>query len=66
MLRKWNFNWRNVMHPLKAFCRWSSSSNHIASKRHAFSIGELEKKGGLVGFHFRRNGMHFGNGIHHP
>jgi hypothetical protein len=24
----------------------------------------LEKKGGLVGFHLKGNGMHFGNGIH--
>jgi hypothetical protein len=39
---------------------------HIASKKHASSTRELERKGGFVGFHLRGNGMHFGNGIHHP
>ncbi len=35
-------------------------------KKCASSTRELERKGGLVGFHLKGNGMHFGNGIHHP
>jgi hypothetical protein len=27
---------------------------------------ELERKGGFVGFHLRGDGLHSGNGIHHP
>ncbi len=46
-----------------ALCTWESPSHHIKSKRCAFSIRELERKGGFVGFHLRGNGMHFGNGI---
>jgi hypothetical protein len=33
-----------------AFCGWGSPSHHIISKRSASSIGELERKGGLVSF----------------
>jgi hypothetical protein len=32
----------------------------------ASPIRELERKGGLVGFHLGWNGLHFGNGVHHP
>ncbi len=49
-----------------ALCGWGSPSHNIASKRRASSITELERKGGFVGFHLKRNGMHFGNGIRHP
>ncbi len=34
--------------------------------RDSFSIRELERKGGFVGFHLRGDGLHSGNGIHHP
>jgi len=27
---------------------------------------KLERKGGFVGFRLRWNGLHFGNGVHHP
>jgi hypothetical protein len=53
--------------PIKnALCIWGSPSHHIVSKRRASPTRELEKKGGFVGFHLRGNGMHIGNGIHHP
>jgi hypothetical protein len=29
-------------------------------------IGELERQGGFVGFQLGWNGLHFGNGVHHP
>jgi len=45
---------------------WGSPSHHIASKRCASSTRELERKGGFVSFHLRGDGLHFGNGIHHP
>jgi len=48
-----------------ALCGLGSPSHHIASKKHAFSTKELERKGGFVGFHLRGNGMQSGNGIHH-
>jgi hypothetical protein len=35
------------------------------TKLQAKDIGELERQGGLVSFHLRGNGLHFGNGIHH-
>jgi hypothetical protein len=49
-----------------ALCEWGSPSHHIVSKRRVSSIKGLEKKNAFVGFHLRGNGMHFGNGIHHP
>jgi hypothetical protein len=48
-----------------ALCEWDSPSYQVPSKRCAPPIGELERQGGLVNFHFRGNGLHFGNGIHH-
>jgi len=48
-----------------ALCGWGSSSNYLISKGGASPIGELERKGGLVGFHLRWNGLHFENGVHH-
>jgi hypothetical protein len=48
------------------FIDGGSPSHHIASKKHALSIRELERKGGFISFHLRGNGMHFGNEIHHP
>jgi hypothetical protein len=47
-------------------CRWGSPSHHIINKRCVFSTRELKRKGGFIGFHLMGNGMHFGNGIHHP
>jgi hypothetical protein len=38
----------------------------LQAKRCASSIRELERKGGFVGFHLMGDGLHFGNGIHHP
>jgi len=38
----------------------------LQAKGGASPIGELERKGGLVGFHLGWNGLHFGNGVHHP
>jgi len=45
---------------------WGSPSHYITSKIGAFSTRKLERKGGLAGFHLGGNGLHFGNGIHHP
>jgi hypothetical protein len=59
MLKKWSSSWRNSRNPLKCICGWGSTSNHVASKRRASSTRELEKKGGLVGFHLRGNGNAF-------
>jgi hypothetical protein len=49
-----------------ALCEWGSPPNHVVSKRCASSTKELEMKGEFVGLHLKGNGMHFGNGIHHP
>jgi len=48
-----------------ALCGWDSPSHQITSKRCAPPIEELKRQGGLVDFHLRGNGLHFGNGIHH-
>ncbi len=49
-----------------AFRGWGSPSHYITSKGNVFPIKKLEKKGGLVGFRLGWNGLHFGNGVHHP
>jgi len=66
MPKEWNSNWRSSRHPLRCTLWIGSPSHHIANKRCAFSTRELKRKDGFVGFHLRGNGMHFGNGIHHP
>jgi hypothetical protein len=49
-----------------ALRRWGSPSHYIISKGSASSTRKLERKGGLVSFHLGWNGLHFGNGVHHP
>jgi len=45
---------------------WGSPSHYVTSKGGASSIGKLERKSELGGFHLGWNGLHFGNGVHHP
>jgi len=45
---------------------WGSPSHYVTNKGGASSIGKLERKSELVGFHLGWNGLHFGNGVHHP
>ncbi len=45
---------------------WGSLSHYVTSKRSASLIRKLERKGGLASFHLGWNGLHFGNGVHHP
>jgi hypothetical protein len=52
--------------PIEVHFGWGSASHHMASKRCASSTRELERKGGFVGFHLKGDGLHSGNGIHHP
>jgi hypothetical protein len=42
-----------------------SPSHYVTSKRCASPTRKLERKGGLVGFDLRGDGLHFENGIHH-
>jgi hypothetical protein len=49
----------------KVLKEWSS--NWRSSRHPLKCILQMDfPKGGFVGFHLRGNGMHFGNGIHHP
>jgi len=44
---------------------WGSPSHYVTSNGSAFPTRKLERKGGLVGFRLRGNGLGFGNGVHH-